>query len=151
MYYASMTVIWYQLLLTGSNRIPTPSTCQWRRDEDYFAKCATHTLIRYWKVAEETWTLALEGLFEEPMSELRRTGMFTSGGINVSDFLSLCNRIRSLWMQPTTYHMDIVGSILLVDKTRTRIRCHRILVVDADQWGLFMVITVTNQLTYRLS
>ena len=67
------------------------------------------------------------------MSELRRTGMFTSGGINVSDFLSLCNRIRSLQMQPTTYHMDIVGSILFVDKTRTRIRCHPILVVDADR------------------
>ena len=41
--------------------------------------------------SEEIWSLTLEGLFDEPMSELCKMGMFTSTDINVSDLLNLCN------------------------------------------------------------
>ena len=40
--------------------------------------------------------LGLAGLFEEPISELRKKGYFTSGSINVGEMLQLCHRSQSL-------------------------------------------------------
>ena len=39
------------------------------------------------KLAEGEWKGAIAGLFGEPMSELRRKGIFISGGINVAEVM----------------------------------------------------------------
>ena len=69
--------------------------------------------------ADGEWKFVLAGLFGEPMSELRRKGYFTSGSINVGEVIQMCYRSQALETQCTTYYMAIVGSTLLVDKTRT--------------------------------
>jgi hypothetical protein len=100
--------------------------------------------------ADGDWKLALAGLFGEPMSELRRKGLFTSGSINVSEMLELCHRSQSLETQSTAYYMAIVGSTLLVDKTRVGMRPHPILAVSADQddiaWGAVTLANLYRQL-----
>ena len=83
--------------------------------------------------ADGDWTLGLAGLFGEPISELRKKGYFTSGSINVGEMLQLCHRSQSLETQATAYYMAVVGSTLLVDKTRVGMRPHPILAVTADQ------------------
>ena len=69
--------------------------------------------------AEGEWKGAIAALFGEPMSELRRKGIFTSGGINVAEVMQLCHRSQAMETQSTTYYMAIVGSTLLVDKCNT--------------------------------
>ena len=63
--------------------------------------------------ADGEWKLALAGLFEEPMSELRRKGYFTNGSINVGEIMHLCHRSQALEIQCTAYYMAIVGSTLI--------------------------------------
>ncbi|XP_057538035.1 protein MAIN-LIKE 1-like [Amaranthus tricolor] len=96
------------------------------------------------------WKLALTGLFGEPMSELRRKGYFTSGCINVGEVMQMCHRSQALEMQCITYYMAIVGSTLLADKTRTGMRPHPILTVNADQdeiaWGAVTLAYLYRQL-----
>ena len=72
--------------------------------------------------ADRDWQLGLASLFGEPMSELRGKGHFTSGSINVGVSLQLCHRSQSMETQATAYYMAIVGSTLLVDKTRVGMR-----------------------------
>ena len=38
------------------------------------------------------WKLVIAGLFGEPMSELRRKRIFTSGCINIGEVIHLCHR-----------------------------------------------------------
>ena len=63
--------------------------------------------------ADGEWKLALAGLFEEPMSELRRKGYFTNGSINVGEIMHMCHRSQALEIQCTAYYMAIVGSTLI--------------------------------------
>ena len=79
------------------------------------------------------WKLVLADLFGELMSELRRKGYFTGGNINVGEIMHMCHRSQSLETQSTAYYMAIVGSTLLVDKTRVEMRPHPILTVIAYQ------------------
>ena len=83
--------------------------------------------------SDHDWQLGLAGLFGEPLSELRAKGHFTSGSINVGSLLQLCHRSQSGDTQATAYFMAIVGSTLLVDKTRVGMRPHPVLAVAADQ------------------
>ncbi|XP_057540652.1 protein MAIN-LIKE 2-like [Amaranthus tricolor] len=89
--------------------------------------------------AEGEWKGAIADLFGEPMSELRRKGIFTSGGINVVEVMQLCHRSQAMETQSTAYYMAIVGSTLLVDKTKIDIRPHPLLTVNIDldeiAWG----------------
>ena len=72
-------------------------------------------------------------MFGEPMSELRRKGIFTSGCVNVAEMMQLCHRSQAMETQSTTYYMAIFGFTLLADKTRTGMGPHPILVVNVDQ------------------
>ena len=83
--------------------------------------------------ANDEWKLALASLFGEPMSELRRKGYFTSESINVGEIMHMCHRSQALETQSTAYYMAIMGSTLLVDKTRAGMRPHPILPVNVDQ------------------
>ena len=83
--------------------------------------------------ADGDWKLALAGQFGEPVSELRRKRYFTCGSINVGEVMHMCHRSQALETQCTACYMAIVGSTLLVDKTRTRMRPYPILTVNADQ------------------
>ena len=74
--------------------------------------------------SDRDWQLGLAGLFGEPLSELRGKGHFTSGSINVGALFQLCHRSQSMETQATAYYMAIVGSTLLVDKTRVGMRPH---------------------------
>ena len=84
------------------------------------------------------------------MSELRRKGYFTSGTINVSEVMHMCHRSQALKTQCTTYYMAIMDSTLLVDKTRTGMRPHPILTINADQdeiaWGAVTLAYLYRQL-----
>ena len=86
------------------------------------------------------WKLMLASLFGEPMSELRRKGYFTSGSINIGEVMHMCHRSQALETQCTTFYMAIEDSTLIVDKTRTGMRPHPILLMNADKdkiaWGL---------------
>ncbi|XP_057535379.1 protein MAIN-LIKE 1-like [Amaranthus tricolor] len=82
---------------------------------------------------DNEWQLGLAGLFGMPLSELRAKGHFTSGSINVGALLQLCHRSQSMDTQRTAYYMAIVGSTLLVDKTRVGMRPHPVVTVTADQ------------------
>ena len=101
------------------------------------------------EIADGELKLALAGLFGEPMSELRRKGYFTSGSINVGEIMHMCHRSQALETQSTAYNMAIMGSTLLVDKTRTGMRPHPILTMNAEQdeiaWG-----TMTLAYLYQL-
>lgn len=103
------------------------------RDDYYFTRHATHTLLVYWWFVAgrtfKTLTLALRRLFGEPMSELRMARMFTSMSINISDLISLCNKTYSLQVQSTEYYMAIVGSTQLVNKTMIGMRPYPTFVV----------------------
>ena len=100
--------------------------------------------------ADGDWKLGLLGLFGKPISELRRKGYFTSRSINVGEMLQLCHRSQSLETQATAYYMAIVGSMLLVDKTRVKMRPHPILAVTVDQdeiaWGAVTLANMYRQL-----
>ncbi|XP_057543246.1 protein MAINTENANCE OF MERISTEMS-like [Amaranthus tricolor] len=89
--------------------------------------------------SEAEWQVGIKNLFGQPMSELRRRGTFTSGCVNVAELMQLCHRSQAIDTQSTTYYMAIIGSTLLADKTRTRMRPHTIFAVNADQdeiaWG----------------
>ena len=84
------------------------------------------------------------------MSELRRKGYFSSGSISVGEVMQMCRRSQALETQRTAYYMVIVGSTLLVDKTRTGMRPHPILTVNADQdeiaWDAVMLAYLYRQL-----
>ena len=88
---------------------------------------------------EGEWKLALVGLFGEPMSELCRNGCFTSGTINISEVMHMCHQSQALETQYTAYYMAVVGSTLLVDKTRTGMRPHPILTVMSIRMRLLGV------------
>ena len=79
--------------------------------------------------ADSEWKLALAGPFGEPMSELRK---------------------NSLETQYTAYYMTIVGSTLLMDKTRIGMRPHPILTVNSDQdeiaWDAVTLVYLYRQL-----
>ena len=45
--------------------------------------------------ADGEWKLAIAGLFGEPISELRRKGIFTSGCIKVGEVMHLCHRSQA--------------------------------------------------------
>ncbi|XP_057545025.1 protein MAIN-LIKE 1-like [Amaranthus tricolor] len=96
------------------------------------------------------WQHSLGGLFGEPFSELRAKGHFTSGSINVGALLQLCHRSQSMETQTTAYYMAIVGSTLLVDKTRVGMRLHPVVAVTADQhdisWGALTLAHMYRQL-----
>ena len=100
--------------------------------------------------SDHDWQLGLAGLFGEPLSELRAKGHFTSGSINVGSLLQLCHRSQSRDTQATAYFMAIVGSTLLVDKTRVGMRPHPVLAVAADQadiaWGALTLAHFYRQL-----
>ena len=81
--------------------------------------------------ANGEWKLALAGLFGEPMSELRRKGIFTSVCINVGEVMHMCHRSHAMETQCTAYYMAIFGSTLLANKTRTGMRPHLILTINA--------------------
>ena len=102
------------------------------------------------ELADGEWKLKLAGLFGEPMSKLRRNGYFTSGSINVSEIMHMCHWPQGLETQSTAYYVAIVGSTLLVDKTRTGMRPHSILTVNADQdeiaWGVVTLAYLYRQL-----
>ena len=89
--------------------------------------------------SEVEWQVGITNLFGEPMSELRRKGIFTSGCVNVAEVMQLCHRSQSMDTQSTAYYMVIIGSTLLADKTRTDMRPHLILAMNVDQdeiaWG----------------
>ena len=88
---------------------------------------------------EREWQDGITNLFGEPISELRRKRIFTSGCINVAEVMQLCHRSQAMDTQSTAYYMAIVGSTLVADKTRTGMQPHPILVVNVDQdeiaWG----------------
>ena len=100
--------------------------------------------------ADGQWKMALAGLFGEPVAELRRKGYFKDGSINVSDMLQLCHRSQALETQSTAYYMAILGSTVLVDKTRIGVRPHPIIAVTADQdeisWGAVTLAFLYRQL-----
>ena len=101
--------------------------------------------------ADGEWKLALASLFGEPtMSELRRKGYFTSGNINVGEIMHMCHRSQSLETHSTAYYMAIVGSTLLMDKTRVGMRPHPILTVNVNQdkiaWGAVTLTYLYRQL-----
>ena len=54
--------------------------------------------------SEGEWQVGITNLFEEPMSELRRKGIFTCGGINVAEVMQLCH--------PVLGYGDPVNSLL---------------------------------------
>ena len=84
------------------------------------------------------------------MSELRRKRYFISGSINVGENMPMCHQSQALETQSTVYYMAIVGSTLLVDKTRIGMRPHPILIVIADQdeivWGALTLAYLYRQL-----
>ena len=84
------------------------------------------------------------------MYELRRKGYFTSGSINIGEFMQMCHRSQALETQCTAYYMAIVCSTLLVDKTRIGMRPHPILTVNVDQdeiaWGAVTLAYLYRQL-----
>ena len=96
------------------------------------------------------WKLGIAGLFGEPMSELRRKGIFTSGRINVGQVMHLCHRSQAMETQSTAYYMTIVDFTLLEDKTRIGMRPYLILTVNADQdeiaWGAVTLAYLYRQL-----
>ncbi|XP_057518350.1 protein MAINTENANCE OF MERISTEMS-like [Amaranthus tricolor] len=100
--------------------------------------------------ADGEWKLAIAGLFGEPMSELRRKGIFISGCINVVEVMHLCHRSQAMETQSTAYYMAIVGSTLLEDKTSCGMRPHPILTVNADQdeiaWGAVTLAYLYRQM-----
>ena len=49
--------------------------------------------------AEGEWKGTIAGLFGEPMSELRRKGIFASGGINIAKVMQLCHRSQPIETQ----------------------------------------------------
>ena len=84
------------------------------------------------------------------MYELRRKGYFTSGSINIGEFMQMCHRSQALETQCTAYYMAIIGLTLLVDKTKTRMRPHPVLTVNADQdeiaWGAVTLAYLYRQM-----
>ena len=84
------------------------------------------------------------------MSELRRKGYFTNEIVNVGEVMHMCHRSQALETLCATYHMAIVGLTLLVDKTKTRMQPHPILIVNADQdevaWGAVTLAYLYRQL-----
>ena len=102
------------------------------------------------ELAESDWKLGLANLLGDQMSEVRKKRYFTSGSINVGEMLQLCHRSQFLETQTTAYYMAIVGSTLLVDKTRVGMRPHPILVVTADldeiSWGAVTLANIYRQL-----
>ncbi|XP_057524392.1 protein MAINTENANCE OF MERISTEMS-like [Amaranthus tricolor] len=100
--------------------------------------------------SEGEWQVGITNLFGEPMSELRRKGIFTCGCINVAEVIKLCHRSQFMETQSTAYYMAIVGSTLLADKTRTGMRPHPILAVNVDQdeiaWGAVTLAYMYRQL-----
>ena len=64
--------------------------------------------------------------------------------------MHMCHRSQALERQSTAYYIAIVGSTLLVDKTRVRMQTHPILTVNADQdeiaWGAVTLVYLYRQL-----
>ena len=100
--------------------------------------------------SEAEWQVGITNWFGEPMSELRRRGVFTSGCMNVAELMHLCHRSQAMDTRTTTYYMAIVGSTLLADKTRIGMRPHPILTVNVDQdeiaWGAVTLAYLYRQL-----
>ena len=100
--------------------------------------------------SEGEWQVGITNLFGEPMFELRRKGIFTSGCVNVVEVMQLCHRSQAMETQSTAYYMAIVGSTLLADKTRTGMRPHPILAVNVEKdeiaWGAVTLAYMYRQL-----
>ena len=96
------------------------------------------------------WKLGLASLFGDPIAELQRKGSIINGNVNVSELLELCHRSQSLETQSSAYYMAVVGSTLLVDKTRSGMKPHPIIAVTADKgeiaWGAVTLAYLYRQL-----
>ncbi|XP_057525825.1 protein MAINTENANCE OF MERISTEMS-like [Amaranthus tricolor] len=100
--------------------------------------------------SEGEWQVGITNLFGEPMSELRRKGIFTSDCVNVAKVMQLCHRSQAMETQSIAYYMAIVDSTLLTDKTKTGMRPHPILAINVDQdkiaWGAVTLAYIYRQL-----